>query len=162
MLQNAKDLGVDLDGTRTERRENATQVAKQTLKTTPASDPDVVGHELDTDALQRTGKLEGTVKGIKLPGAATTREWLGSSAPAAFHQGVATAIFQMVALVFATKDLSDSDRFNKDENERKLAACIVSIVGNIIETAAETVAKAETHPLSAYIAQAMGQCRALF
>ena len=33
----------------------------------------------------------------------------------------------------------------------KFAACIASVMGNVIETVSETVAKSESHPLSAFI-----------
>lgn len=141
-----------LDGDRTEQRATATQVAKQVVKGTPPSNPDVVAYELDTDALVRSGKLDaGEVRGIKIAGVETTRKWLGSSAPVEFHQGVATAIFQMATLTFAIKDFAGSDQFNKSDATMKLLGCIASIVGNIIETASETVAKGPTHPLAAFI-----------
>jgi len=152
LLDQAKELGVKLDGDRTEQRATATQVAKQVVKGTPPSNPDVVAYELDTDALVRSGKLDaGEVRGIKIAGVETTRKWLGSSAPVEFHQGVATAIFQMATLTFAIKDFAGSDQFNKSDATMKLLGCIASIVGNIIETASETVAKGPTHPLAAFI-----------
>ena len=40
---------------------------------------------------------------------------------------------------------------DRGENTMKFAACIASVMGNVIETASETVAKPESHPLSAFI-----------
>ncbi|MGC2960310.1 T6SS effector BTH_I2691 family protein [Paraburkholderia graminis] len=152
LLDQARELGVSLDGDRTQQRVAATQVAKQVVRAVPPSNPDVVAYELDTDALVRSGKLDpADVKGIKIAGVETTRKWLGSSAPVEFHQGVATAIFQMATLTFAIKDFVGSDQFSKSDATVKLAACIASIVGSIVETASETVAKGPTHPLAAFI-----------
>ena len=149
-LEQARALGLELDGDRTDQRAAATQVGKQVIKAAPPSDPNIVAYEMDTDALVKDGKLEASaIKAIKVPGVDTAKKWLGSSKE--FNLGVATAVFQMATLVFATKDLAGSDQFNQRENTMKFAACIASVMGNIIETASETVAKAESHPLSAYI-----------
>ncbi|CAB3794275.1 T6SS effector BTH_I2691 family protein [Paraburkholderia caffeinilytica] len=152
LLTQAKELGVKLDGDQTEQRVTAAQVSKQVITGASPSNPDIVAYELDTDALVRSGKLDASeVRSIKIAGVETTRKWLGSSAPVEFHQGVATAIFQMATLTFAIKDFAGSDQFNKSDNTIKLLGCIASIVGNIIETTSETVAKASTHPLAAFI-----------
>jgi hypothetical protein len=149
-LEQAKGLGLELDGDRTDQRAAATQVGRQVMKAVPPSDPNIVAYEMDTDALVTDGKLNASaIKAIKVPGVETAKKWLRSSSE--FNLGVATAVFQMATLVFATQDLLGSDQFNRGENRMKFAACIASVMGNIIETASETVAKAESHPLSAFI-----------
>jgi hypothetical protein len=149
-LEQAKEAGLELEGDRTGQRAAATQVGKQVTKAAPPSDPNIVAYEMDTDSLVKNGKLNaGAIKAIKVPGVETAKKWLASSSE--FNLGVATAVFQMATLVFATKDLSGSDQFNRGENTMKFAACIASVMGNVIETASETVAKSESHPMSAFI-----------
>lgn len=150
LLDQSRASGVELEGNRTEQRANATRVSKEIIKAAPPSDPDVLMYQLDTDALVQSGKLDASeVKAIKVPGVETARKWLGSSSE--FSLGVTTAVFQMATLAFATKDLAGSDQFNQRENTMKFAACIASVMGNLVETASETVAKAPEHPLSAFI-----------
>ncbi|WP_322024840.1 T6SS effector BTH_I2691 family protein [Burkholderia sp. BCC1977] len=149
-LQQARELGVKLDGNRTEQRASATQVGKQVLKTAPPSDPNVVAYEMDVDALVRDGKLEASaIKAVRVPGVDTAKKWLGSARE--FNLGVVTVIFQMATLTFAAKDWADSDQFSQGETGLKAVGAVVSIVGTVIETASETVAKAPAHPLSAFI-----------
>ncbi|PMS13336.1 hypothetical protein FNF07_14600 [Trinickia caryophylli] len=150
LLDQGRSLGLELDGDRTEQRATATRVSKEVIKAAPPSDPNVLMYELDTDALVQSGKLDASeVKAIKVPGVDAAKRWLGSSQE--FNLGIATAIFQMATLAFATKDLSSSDQFNKRENVMKFTACIASVIGNVVETAAETIAKAPNHPLSAFM-----------
>ncbi|KWA13918.1 T6SS effector BTH_I2691 family protein [Burkholderia territorii] len=149
-LQQARELGVKLDGNRTEQRASATQVGKQVLKTAPPSDPNVVAYEMDVDALVRDGKLEASaIKAVKVPGVDAAKKWLGSTRE--FNLGVVTVIFQMATLTFAAKDWAGSDQFSQGETGLKAVGAVVSIVGTVIETTSETVAKAPAHPLSAFI-----------
>ncbi|AOJ03160.1 hypothetical protein WS70_16085 [Burkholderia mayonis] len=149
-LQQARELGVKLDGNRTEQRASATQVGKQVLRTAPPSDPNVVAYEMDVEALVRDGKLEaGAIKAVKVPGVDAAKKWLGSARE--FNLGVVTVIFQMATLTFAAKDWAGSDQFSQRETGLKAVGAVVSIVGTVIETASETVAKAPAHPLSAFI-----------
>ncbi|MPV69208.1 T6SS effector BTH_I2691 family protein [Burkholderia sp. BE17] len=149
-LQQARELGVKLDGNRTEQRASATQVGKQVLRTAPPSDPNVVAYEMDVDALVRDGKLEASaIKAVRVPGVDTAKKWLGSARE--FNLGVVTVIFQMATLTFAAKDWAGSDQFSQGETGLKAVGAVVSIVGTVIETASETVAKAPAHPLSAFI-----------
>jgi hypothetical protein len=62
-----------------------------------------------------------------------------------------TVIFQMATLTFAAQDWAGSDQFNQGETGLKAVGAVVSILGTVIETASETVAKAPAHPLSAFI-----------
>ncbi|AJX00664.1 T6SS effector BTH_I2691 family protein [Burkholderia gladioli pv. gladioli] len=149
-LQQARELGVKLDGDRTEQRASATQVGKQVLKTAPPSDPNIVAYEMDVDALVKDGKLEASaIKAVKVPGVDAAKKWLGSAQE--FNLGVVTVIFQMATLTFAAKDWAGSDQFSQGETGLKAVGAVVSIVGTVIETASETVAKAPAHPLSAFI-----------
>ncbi|WP_186100886.1 T6SS effector BTH_I2691 family protein [Burkholderia gladioli] len=150
VLQQARELGVKLDGDRTEQRASATQVGKQVLKTAPPSDPNIVAYEMDVDALVKDGKLEASaIKAVKVPGVDAAKKWLGSAQE--FNLGVVTVIFQMATLTFAAKDWAGSDQFSQGETGLKAVGAVVSIVGTVIETASETVAKAPAHPLSAFI-----------
>jgi hypothetical protein len=154
MLAQTRELGIDLDGTRTEQRKAATEIARDVLKTAAAPDSGVVLLQMDVDALQHTGKLEaGAIKEVRIPGATTLKQWLGSSAPADFNLGVVTAIVQMVTLTFAAKDWAGSDKFSNDDNRKKFWASVASIFGNVIETISGTVevAAKEPHPLSSFI-----------
>lgn len=149
-LQQARELGAKLDGNRTEQRASATQVGKQVIRTAPPGDPNVVAYEMDVDALVRDGKLEASaIKAVRVPGVDTAKKWLGSARE--FNLGVVTVIFQMATLTFAAKDWAGSDQFNQGETGLKAVGAVVSIVGTVIETASETVAKAPAHPLSAFI-----------
>lgn len=149
-LQQARELGVKLDGNRTEQRASATQVGKQVLRTAPPSDPNIVAYEMDVDALVKDGKLEASsIKAVRVPGVDAAKKWLGSARE--FNLGVVTVIFQMATLTFAAKDWAGSDQFSQGETGLKAAGAVVSILGTVIETASETVAKAPAHPLSAFI-----------
>ncbi|RQZ86803.1 hypothetical protein DF058_30125 [Burkholderia cenocepacia] len=154
-LQQARELGVKLDGNRTEQRASATQVGKQVLRTAPPSDPNVVAYEMDVDALVRDGKLEASaIKAVKVPGVDSAKKWLNSSTE--FNLGVATVIFQMATLTFAALDWKDRDQFNETETTMKGAGAVVAIIGSLIEYSSETVVKTPAHPLSAYLMQAWG------
>lgn len=149
-LQQARELGVKLDGDRTEQRSAATQVGKQVIKAAPPGDPNVVAYEMDVDALVKDGKLEASaIKAVRVPGVDTAKKWLGSARE--FNLGVVTVIFQMATLTFAAKDWAGSDQFNQGETGLKAVGAVVSIVGTVIETTSETVLKAPAHPLSAFI-----------
>jgi hypothetical protein len=149
-LQEARELGVKLDGDRTEQRASATQVGKQVIKRAPPSDPNIVAYQMDVDALVKDGKLDAdAIKAIKVPGVDAAKKWLKSSRE--FNLGVVTVIFQMATLTFAAKDWAGSDQFNQGETGLKAVGAVVSILGTVIETASETVAKAPAHPLSAFI-----------
>jgi len=152
ILDQGKALGLKLDDDRIERRAAAMKLSRQVVNAAPPADPAVFGYAIDTDAWVREGTLEaGDIKVIKIPGVETTRKWLGSSSSVQFNHGIVTAIFQLATLTFAYKDLAGSDQFNKSENVLKLTGSLVSILGNIIETVSETVAKAPNHPLSAFL-----------
>ncbi|TPQ46092.1 hypothetical protein C2U71_09975 [Burkholderia ubonensis] len=149
-LQQARELGVKLDGNRTEQRASATQVGKQVMRTAPPSDPNIVVYEMDVDALVKDGKLEASaIKAVKVPGVDTAKKWLGSARE--FNLGVVTVIFQMATLTFAAKDWAGSDQFSQGETGLKAVGAVVSILGTVIETASETVVKAPAHPLSAFL-----------
>lgn len=149
-LQQARELGVKLDGDRTEQRSAATLVGKQVIRAAPPSDPNVVAYEMDTEALVRDGKLEASaIKAVRVPGVDAAKKWLGSATE--FNLGVVTVIFQMATLTFAAKDWAGSDQFSHGETSLKAVGAVVSVLGTVIETASETVAKAPAHPLSAYI-----------
>jgi hypothetical protein len=149
-LQQARELGVKLDGDRTEQRTSATQVGKQVVKAAPPRDPNVVAYEMEVDALVKDGKLDASaIKAIKVPGVDAAKKWLGSARE--FNLGVVTVIFQMATLTFAAQDWAGSDQFNQGETGLKAVGAVVSILGTVIETASETVAKAPAHPLSAFI-----------
>lgn len=149
-LQQARELGVKLDGDRTEQRASATQVGKQVIKSAPPSDPNIVAYEMDVDALVRDGKLEaGSIKAIRVPGVDAAKKWLGSARE--FNLGVVTVIFQMVTLTFAANDWAGSDQFGEREARMKAVGAVVSVLGTVIETASETVVRAPAHPLSAFI-----------
>lgn len=149
-LQQARELGVKLDGDRTEQRASATQVGKQVIKAAPPSDPNIVAYEMDVDALVKDGKLDASaIKAVKIPGVDAAKKWLGSARE--FNLGVVTVIFQMATLTFAAKDWAGSDQFNQGETGLKAVGAVVSILGTVIETTSETVAKAPAHPLSAFI-----------
>ena len=152
ILDQGKALGLKLDDDRVARRAAAMKIGRQAIKAASPADPAVFGYEIDTDAWVKAGALEASdIKVIKIPGVETTRKWLGSSSPVQFNHGIVTAIFQLATLNFAYKDFAGSDQFNKSENLLKLTGSIVSILGNIIETVSETVAKAPNHPLSAFL-----------
>jgi hypothetical protein len=154
MLTQANDLGIDLDGSKSQQRRDASLLAHKTMNAATAPDSNVVALQMDVETLERTGKLEaGVIHEVKIPGATTLKRWLGSSAPADFNLGVATAIVQMASLTFATKDWQGSDQFNNAENRKKFWACIASIGGNVVETISETikVAAKEPHPLSSFL-----------
>ncbi|WP_186065047.1 T6SS effector BTH_I2691 family protein [Burkholderia gladioli] len=152
VLKQGEALGLKLDGDRLARQAAAANIRREVFKAAPPSDPAVFAYAIDTDAWVRAGKLEASeVKAIKLPGVDVTRKWLGASSPVEFHQGVATAIFQLVALRFAYADFNESDRFNYDETLLKLTGSVVAILGNIVETVSETFIKAPVHPLSDFI-----------
>ena len=149
-LQQARELGVKLDGDRTEQRASATQVGKQVVRTAPPSDRNIVAYEMDVDALVKDGRLEaGAIKAVKVPGVTVAKQWLGSARE--FNLGVVTAILQMATLAFVTEDWADSDQFNQTEAGLKAVGAVVAIVGTVIETASETVMKAPAHPLSAFL-----------
>ncbi|PTB21096.1 hypothetical protein C9I57_10320 [Trinickia symbiotica] len=153
IMDETRAHGIDLQASRGEQRQAATQVAKQALKTAGA-DADIVLLQLDTDTLQRTGKIEeGAIKGVKVPGVETMKKWFGSAASTDFNLGVATAVIQMFTLSFATKDWLGSDQFSNDENRKKFFACVTSIFGNVVETAFSAVeaASKHPHPLSSFI-----------
>lgn len=152
-LAEIKKRGIDIEGNRVERRRAAAQASKQAHARATAN-PSVVLLELDTDTLQRTGRLDpDAIKTLKVPGAETMRKWLGSAAPQDFNLGVVTAVIQMVTLTFAVKDWYESDQFSKDENAKKFYACLLSWFGNVVETISLTAAAfhERSHPLSAYI-----------
>lgn len=152
LLDEGKAVGVTFEGNRTQQRAMAMRVSKEVLKAAPPSDPDVLLYHVDTDALVRKGKLGAdSVKVVRIPGVETTRKWLGSSTPETFHLGVATFVFQMVALRFAIEDVAKSDELNNGENVTKVLACGLSIIGNLMKTVAETVQVAPEHPLAAFI-----------
>jgi hypothetical protein len=152
ILDQGKALGLKLDDDRGERRAAAMKIGRQAVKAAPPTDAAVFGYAIDTDAWVKAGTLEASdIKVIKIPGVETARKWLGSSSPVQFNQGVATAIFQLAALRFAYRDFANGDRFNDDENLLKLTGSAVSVLGNLVETVSETVAKAPSHPLSAFI-----------
>ncbi|WP_321926129.1 T6SS effector BTH_I2691 family protein [Burkholderia sp. BCC1998] len=154
-LQQARELGVKLDGNRTEQRASATQVGKQVLRTAPPSDPNIVAYEMDVDALVRDGKLEASaIKAVKVPGVDSAKKWLNSSTE--FNLGVVTVIFQMTTLTFATLDWKDRDQFNQTETTLKGIGAVVAIVGTLVEYSSETVVKTPAHPLSAYLMKAWG------
>lgn len=150
LLGQADALGLKLDGDRLQQNANAANVSKTVLKSAPPSDSAVYAYQLDTDALVKAGELDASeVKAIRLPGVETTRKWLDSSRE--FNLGIVTTIFQMATLTFAFKDLSGSDQFNKGENSLKFAGAGVSVLGNIIETASETIKNVPEHPLSSFL-----------
>jgi hypothetical protein len=150
VLREARAAGVQLDGDRTDQRASATQVGKQVIKAAPPRDPNIVAYEMDVDALVKDGKLDAdAIKAIRVPGVDAAKKWLNSSRE--FNLGVVTVIFQMATLTFAAKDWAGSDQFNQGETGLKAVGAVVSIVGTVIETASETVAKAPAHPLSAFI-----------
>lgn len=150
VLREARAAGVQLDGDRTDQRASATQVGKQVIKAAPPRDPNIVAYEMDVDALVKDGKLDAdAIKAIRVPGVDAAKKWLNSSRE--FNLGVVTVIFQMATLTFAAKDWAGSDQFNQGETGLKAVGPVVSIVGTVIETASETVAKAPAHPLSAFI-----------
>ncbi|WP_186017535.1 T6SS effector BTH_I2691 family protein [Burkholderia gladioli] len=154
-LQQARELGVKLDGDRTEQRASATQVGKQVLKTAPPSDPNIVAYEMDVDALVKDGKLEASaIKAVKVPGVDTAKKWLGSSTE--FNLGVVTVIFQMATLTFAALDWKDRDQFNQTETTLKGIGAVVAIMGSLVEYTSETIVKTPAHPLSAYLMKAWG------
>lgn len=145
-------LGLNMDGDQLERQAAAANIRREVFKAAPPSNPAVFAYAIDTDAWVKSGKLDASdVKAIKLPGVEITRKWLGSSSPVEFNQGIATAIFQLATLRFAYKDFDGSDSFNYNETLLKLSGAVVSIIGNVIETVSETVAKAPEHPLSAFL-----------
>jgi hypothetical protein len=149
-LQQARELGVKLDGDRTEQRASATQVGKQVIKTAPPSDRTIVAYEMDVDALVKEGRLEaGAIKAVKVPGVTVAKQWLGSARE--FNLGVVTAVLQMATLAFVTEDWADSDQFNQTDAGLKAVGAVVAIVGTVVETASETVMKAPAHPLSAFL-----------
>jgi hypothetical protein len=152
ILDQGKALGLGLDEDRAGRRAAAMKIGRQAVKAAPPSDPSVFGYEIDTDAWVKSGKLQASdIKVIKIPGVEMTRKWLGSSSPAQFNQGIVTAIFQLATLRFVYQDLAQGDRFDRSENMLKLTGAMISILGNIVHTVSETVAKAPHHPLSSYI-----------
>ncbi|XQM31046.1 T6SS effector BTH_I2691 family protein [Burkholderia gladioli] len=154
-LQQARELGVKLDGDRTEQRASATQVGKQVLKTAPPSDPNIVAYEMDVDALVKDGKLEASaIKAVKVPGVDTAKKWLGSLTE--FNLGVVTVIFQMATLTFAALDWKDRDQFNQTETTLKGIGAVVAIMGSLVEYTSETIVKTPAHPLSAYLMKAWG------
>lgn len=145
-------LGLNMDGDRLERQAAAANIRREVFKAAPPSNPAVFAYAIDTDAWVKSGKLDASeVKAIKLPGVEMTRKWLGSSSPVEFNQGIATAIFQLATLRFAYKDFDGSDHFNYNETLLKLSGAVASIIGNVIETVSDTVAKAPEHPLSAFL-----------
>jgi hypothetical protein len=151
-IDEAKKAGIKLETDRTQTRADALKAAKTAVKAGPKSDVNVVIYELDVDALEKAGKIEaGSIKAVKLPGADKVKAWLGSSAPEAFHLGVATFIFQLFTLQAAVEDVAGNDRFNRVETDTKAAAAVINIVGAMMETVSETVEKGPTHPLSAFI-----------
>ena len=152
VLKQGDALGLNMDGDRLERQAAAANVRREVFKGAPPSDPAVFAYAIDTDAWVKSGKLDASdVKAIKLPGVEMTRKWLGSASPVAFNQGIATAIFQLATLRFAYKDFDGSDHFNHNETLLKLWGSIASIIGNVVETVSDTVAKAPEHPLSAFL-----------
>lgn len=151
-IDEAKKAGIKLETDRTQTRADALKAAKTAVKAGPKSDVNVVIYELDVDALEKAGKIEaGSIKAVKLPGADKVKAWLGSSAPEAFHLGVATFIFQLFTLQAAVEDVAGNDRFNRVETDTKAAAAVINIVGAMMETVSETVEKGPAHPLSAFI-----------
>ncbi|KAB0656353.1 T6SS effector BTH_I2691 family protein [Burkholderia diffusa] len=154
MLKQAEELGVDLEGSKNQQRRAAGVLAHKTLNAANAPDSKVIALQMDVDALQRTGRLEeGLIQEVKIPGATTLKRWMGSSAPADFNLGVATAIIQMATFAFAAKDWASSDQFSNEENKKKFWCCVAAIAGNVVETISSTVkvAAEEPHPLSAYL-----------
>ncbi|MFM0658687.1 MULTISPECIES: T6SS effector BTH_I2691 family protein [Paraburkholderia] len=154
MLNQADELGIDLEGSKTQQRKAASLAAHKAMTAATAPGSGVVLLQMDVDALERTGKLEaGVIKEVRIPGATTLKKWVGSSAPSDFNLGVATAIIQMLTFTFAAKDWKDSDQFSNDDNRKKFWACLASISGNVIETISGTVevAAKEPHPLSSFI-----------
>ena len=154
VLAQAKELGIDLDGSKTQQRKAASLIAHKAMSSANTPHSTVVVLEMDVDALQRTGQLEeGVIKSVDIPGTPTLKKWLGSSAPKDFNLGVATAVVQMVTLFFASKDWAKSDQFNDDENRKKFFACVSSVFGNVIESISGTVGAAHEipHPLSSFI-----------
>jgi uncharacterized membrane protein YsdA (DUF1294 family) len=149
-LQQARELGVELDGDRTEQRVSATQVGKQVIRAAPPSDRNIVAYEMDVDALVKDGRLEAdAIKAVRVPGVATAKKWLGSARE--FNLGVVTAILQIATLAFAAEEWADSDQFSRDETGLKAFGAAVSVLGTVIQTASETVTKAPAHPLSAFL-----------
>ncbi|MBR8225965.1 T6SS effector BTH_I2691 family protein [Burkholderia ambifaria] len=157
-LEQARILGVKLDGNRTEQRASATQVGKQVIKAAPPIDPNIVAYEMDVDALVRDGKLEASaIKAVRVPGVDTAQKWLNSSTD--FNLGVVTVIFQLATLSFAAMDWNDRDKFNQTETSLKAMGAFASIIGSVVEYSSKAIATAPAHPLSAYLMKGWGISR---
>ena len=153
ILAEGRARGLKLDGNRVQQRAKAAEISREVLKANPSSNPEAFKFAIDTDAWVEKGTIDaGDIKVIKLPGVETTRKWLSSASSTEFNMGVTTAIFQLATLTFAGKDLLGSDQFNENENRLKVIGSFVSIIGNIVEKASETVAKSHKHPLAEYLA----------
>lgn len=164
ILTQAREGGIDLEGGRTEQRRAATRVARDVIRKASAPNSHTVAIRMDIAALQRMGNLEaGAIEGVQIPGVATLKKWLGSSAPAVFNLGVATAVIQLATLAFAARDWAQSDEFGEDENGRKFWACVAAIFGNLLETISGTVkvAAEHPHPLSSVILKHWARARGL-
>ncbi len=111
-----------------------------------------MGYEIDTSKVAADGFIgEGSVKSVRIPGFDATVRWLGSSAPAEFHLGSATAIVQIIAVGFALQDVSSGDETNQVERTFKAAAASIGLISTIVDVACTTAAKAPAHPLGVFL-----------
>lgn len=151
IVEQARERGIVLDTTRRQTRRAAVTEA-QRITRSAAGNTDVIYLELDMKKLAEDGRITaGAMKEVKIPGIATTRNWLGSSVPQEFHLGVAVTIIQLFAFGLATQDLASNDRFNENETRFKAAVAAVSLTSTVVETVATLVQKAPTHPLAAFV-----------
>ncbi|GGY29136.1 hypothetical protein GCM10007387_09220 [Pseudoduganella albidiflava] len=109
--------------------------------------PVVCAFELDIKGLESEGRIQpGALKTVGIPTKELIKKWLGSSAE--FNTGVVGVILQIVALYFASEDVSRSDRFDKAKFDAKLAVATVSLSATLVECVTSTLEKKPEHPLS--------------
>jgi hypothetical protein len=151
IMGQAQERGIALATNRQESKAAALTEANRIARSA-AGNADVIYLELDLEKIAQDGRINpGAMKEVKIPGIETSRKWLGSSVPREFHLGVAATVIQLFAFGLAAQDLASNDRFNENETRLKAAIAAVSLAATVVDTVANLVDKAPTHPLAAFV-----------
>lgn len=146
IIETAHNSGVRLDKDFSARRKAAGKEVKR-LMPKYRMGPVACAFEFDLNQLKKEGRISpGIVKAVGIPGQDLIKRWLGSSAD--FNTGVVGVILQIVAVYFASEDVSRSDKFDSAKYDIKLGISIVSLCATLVECVTSTLDKAAEHPLS--------------
>lgn len=146
IVAQAKLQRVEFTGTKQEIKVAAYQEAKAFLKANPAG-RGILAYELDVGKLEADGRVTpGSMSGIRIPGFAEARRWLGTSKD--FGIGVVTTIIQLAALTYVADDFVMSDPNMDVDTRTKMGFACVGLTAGLVETVMTTVAKAPSHPLA--------------